>query len=472
MNQAGKHGNAAVSSSAASGGAPERQVLVLLPGANALALRQIVDALPDWNIFPMSDLNAAKNVLHDRTFRVGLAVIDTPVSRNLKDMEEVILESPGTEWIALVSRTCLEIPGLTRLLADVFYDHHSLPVDRERLLACIGHAYGKAALRERLAAEPGNLGRFNMVGSSSVMQQMYSDLLKMSPVDAPILITGENGTGKKLAARAIHQLSPRCDEPFVAVNCGALPAQLIQSELFGHEKDAYAGMRQRKTGHIEAAQDGSIFLDEIGDLSPELQVNLLRFLQEKSNERAGSARQISAPVRVIAATRSDLESAVKNGRFREDLYYRLNVLHLKIPALRHREEDIELLARTYFERFVREKKSGVKGFTQEAVQVMRQHDWPGNVRELINRVQRAVIMSNNRLLTAADLGLERRDQARLLMTLEEARAKAERDLIQLALRAHGHNVSEAARHLGISRATFYRLLGKEHNLKEVFVENP
>jgi DNA-binding NtrC family response regulator len=246
----------------------------------------------------------------------------------------------------------------------------------------------------------------------------------------------------------------------MAVNCGALPANLIQSELFGHEKGAFTGAHQRKIGRIEAAAGGTIFLDEIGDLSLDLQVNLLRFLQAKTIERVGGTQSLQVDVRVIAATHVDLERAVAEGRFREDLYYRLNVLHLRVPALRERENDIELLARFFFEKFAKEKNPQVRGFSQQALQVMNTYAWPGNVRELINRIRRAMVMCENRLMTPGDLGLERRSARRTIRTLVGARAAAEKEAIQYALRHTGNNVSRAARELRISRVTLYRLIEK------------
>jgi len=249
-------------------------------------------------------------------------------------------------------------------------------------------------------------------------------------------------------------------EPFIAVNCGALPTNLIQSELFGHEKGAFTGAHQRKIGRIESAAGGTLFLDEIGDLALDLQVNLLRFLQEKTIERVGGTEKIHVDVRVIAATHVDLERAVKEGRFREDLYYRLNVLHLNVPSLREREQDIELLARFFFDKFAKEKNRNVKGFRRDTLQAMNDYEWPGNVRELINRIRRAMVMCDNRLITTADLGLERRLSQRRLTTLDEARTRAEKEAIQYSLRFNRNNVSQAARQLGVSRVTLYRLMEK------------
>jgi transcriptional regulator with PAS, ATPase and Fis domain len=243
------------------------------------------------------------------------------------------------------------------------------------------------------------------------------------------------------------------------VNCGALPANLIQSELFGYEKGAFTGAAARKVGHIEAAAGGTIFLDEIGDLSADLQVNLLRFLQENTIERVGSTEKLSVDVRVIAATHVNLEKAVEEGRFREDLYYRLHVLNLKVPPLRERQGDVELLARFFFDKFAKERRPALRGFSHRALGVMREHDWPGNVRELINRVRRAMVMSDKRLITPEDLGLHAGAPRRRVITLEQAREEAERGAIQSCLQ-RVRNVSRAARELGISRVTLYRLMEK------------
>lgn len=292
------------------------------------------------------------------------------------------------------------------------------------------------------------------------MRQLFNQMEKIRGADTPVFLGGESGTGKELVSRLIHQHSPRRHAPFVTVNCGALPPTLIQSELFGHEKGAFTGAGERKMGKIEAAQGGTVFLDEIGDLPLELQANLLRFLQEKTIERIGSRQTLAIDARVIAATHVDLEEAVRQGRFREDLYYRLNVLYLKLPPLRERAGDVELLAEAFLKKFVRENRSRVKGFSQQALRIMNRHPWPGNVRELINRVQRAVVMCETPLITPADLDLERRLASRALLTLDEARQIAEAEAVRNSLMSNGNNISEAARQLGVSRVTLYRLMEK------------
>lgn len=292
------------------------------------------------------------------------------------------------------------------------------------------------------------------------MEEIYRSVEKIHSINEPVLISGESGTGKELVARAIHQQSPRRDKPFIAVNCGALPSNLIQSELFGHERGSFTGAHQRKIGRIEAASEGTIFLDEIGDLPMELQVNLLHFLQDKKIERVGSNVSISVDARVIAATHVDLPKAIAQGNFREDLYYRINVLNLKMPPLRERGEDIILLAQEFFRRFSQDRVLAAQGFSQQTLHAMKLHSWPGNVRELINRVRSAMVMSENRMLQPMDLGLDRKSERKDGISLESSRNRIEQERLQHVLSRNRNNVTEAARELGVSRATMYRLIRK------------
>lgn len=302
-----------------------------------------------------------------------------------------------------------------------------------------------------------------LIGTSSAMRKVRRELRKITAAHkVPVLISGESGTGKELAALAIHRNSNRSDAPFIAVNCGALPANLIQSELFGHEKGAFTGALCRGIGRIEAAHGGTIFLDEIGDLPLELQVNLLRFLQEKTIERVGATQSIAIDTHVIAATHLDLAREVENGRFREDLFYRLNVLAVTLPPLRERQQDIELLANHYLHKFAVERKGPVHGFSDSAITYLKHYAWPGNVRELVNRVHRAVIMHEQPWISAAELGFKASPSPsiNLLMSLEQARQEADKQAIALSLKCTSNNVSAAARQLGITRTTMYRLMEK------------
>ncbi|QJQ98329.1 sigma-54 dependent transcriptional regulator [Halomonas sp. PGE1] len=324
-----------------------------------------------------------------------------------------------------------------------------------------------ASLLGRADSHPGHAtpsrAGVSLVGSSPAIQTLMRDIDKIAAVDAPVLITGESGTGKELTARLIHTRSARHTGPFNAVNCGALPAGLIQSELFGHERGAFTGADRRKVGIIESTSGGTLFLDEIGDLPLELQVNLLRFLEDHRFLRLGAQRESEVDVRVLAATHVDLEGAVREGRFREDLYHRLNVLQARTPPLRERPEDIEQLANHFFQQFRREASRRVRGFSHDSLITMRQHAWPGNVRELINRVRRAMVMCEQRLITPDALGLERRNGlSREGLSLEQIRDGAEREAVIAALARNKQQVLHAARELGVSRATLYRLIEKHH----------
>jgi len=297
-----------------------------------------------------------------------------------------------------------------------------------------------------------------LIGESSVMHVTQARLRKFAPVDLPVLVTGETGTGKEVAARAIHELSARAARAFVAVNCGALPANLVQSELFGHERGAFTGAASRRLGLFETANGGTVFLDEIGDLPLDAQTNLLRVLQEGTIERVGSNQPIRVDVRVIAATHVDLEQAVDSGRFRRDLYYRLNVLRLPMPSLRERGDDIALLAHHFLDRFRQHHTARARGFSAQALRAIAEFDWPGNVRELLNRVQRAAVIAEQELISAADLELAGGPAVRA--QLQQARADAERETLLASLRQSQYNVSACARKMRVSRVTVYRLCRK------------
>lgn len=418
--------------------------------------------LPGWTFHHAESLAAAQSILKERDCLVGLMALSQRLATEAEAVEAVVSRC-GAEWIAVVDRPSIGMPSLERLLDSCFHDFHTQPLDPSRLLMTIGHAYGKAAIRRRKRADDQPVERFGMVGTSTPMRELYRRMDKVVRAAAPVLITGESGTGKELVARAIHQHSPRRNGPFVALNCGALPNTLIQSELFGYDKGAFTGALRTKIGGIEAANGGVLFLDEIVDLPLEQQTNLLRFLQEKTIVRLGSTQRIDIDVRVIAATNVDLQSAVDSGKFRADLFYRLNVLHLQLPPLRVRGRDIALIAEHAFESLQAEKSPQLRGFSAEALRAVCEHDWPGNVRELINRVQQAMILSENRLITPSDLGLKSERRSVDPIRLEDARASVDRDLLERTLRRHRNNVSQAARQLGVSRVTVYRMLSR-HNI--------
>lgn len=412
-----------------------------------------------WQVLAGNHVAHAQKLIDEHDMTVGLVQFDG-TGEPSEELEELILANNQMEWIALVPPHAIQLPEIRKIIGELFHDYHTLPLDPERLLITLGHAHGKSVLKKQWQSQLEEPGPQNMVGKCPAMLELFGNLKKVGGTNVPVLITGESGTGKELAAQAIHQHSSRANNPFMAVNCAALPTHLIQSELFGHEKGAFTGAFQRKIGRIEMAAGGTLFLDEIGDLPLGLQVHLLRFLQDNVIERLGSGAAIHVDVRVIAATNMNLEKAVKEGRFREDLYYRLNALRIKIPPLRERENDIELLAKAYFSKFSKENKSIAKGFSRKAIFAMKAHHWPGNVRELINRVRSAIIMSNNRLISIEDIGLNSPITNQNVKKLNFARKQTEHELIQSTLRYNGNNVSQSAKQLGISRATLYRLISK------------
>lgn len=298
-----------------------------------------------------------------------------------------------------------------------------------------------------------------IIGTSAKIVEIFDTIEKVAATDAPVLIVGESGTGKELAAKAIHHRSFQKDGPFVAINCGAIPENLLESELFGHEKGAFTGAHAQRKGRVEMAEGGTLFLDEIGELPLSLQVKLLRFLQEHRMERVGGRKEIFINTRVVAATNKDLLAEVQEKRFREDLFYRLAVITIQIPPLRERGGDIPLLATNFLNRYASENKKKILGFTQRAMCAVEAHPWPGNIRELENRVKRAVIMAAGTKVTEADLQLAPPDEDSI-MTLKETRENAARDLINKSLSRNNMNMVRVASELGISRPALYQLMDR------------
>ena len=442
----------------------ERQVLCVLMKYSDYTWTQELSAA-GWDVRIAPDLLAAHRLMQEQPFAVALMVPGKIHDDACAEVDDFVRTHHSVEWIGVFEPALVETPRCRDLILDHLFDHHTTPVDIVRLAMTLGHAHGRAVLR-RAAQSSQSPGRDpSIVGNSVAARELLRQILRVAKVDAPVLVCGESGSGKELAAQAIHRHSSRANGPFVAVNCGAIQATLIQSELFGHAKGAFTGATQEGRGLIEAANGGTIFLDEIGDLALDLQINLLRFLQEKTINRVGSTKSILVDARVIAATNVDLEKAVAAGRFREDLFYRLNVVPLKVPPLRDRQVDVGPLAEHFFEQFAREKAAKLKGFSRRSMVALSEHPWPGNVRELMNRVRRAMVMAEGHLISPVDLGLEERDVTRGWDALEEARTRAERGAITVSLQHAGKNVTAAAKQLGVSRMTLYRLMAK-HGIGE------
>lgn len=343
------------------------------------------------------------------------------------------------------------------------YDFLGKPVEMEEMKPLLKRCFYVAKLeREYREMQQRLLGNAfeGMLGTHPRMQAVFASIRKVATTDAPVLILGESGTGKEIAAQAIHQLSARKGKPFVAINCSAIPEALMESELFGHEKGSFTGAHVQRKGRIESAEGGTLFLDEIGEVPLLLQVKLLRFLQEHCIERVGGRQEISVDTRVIAATNADLAKGMSEGTFREDLFYRLAVVQLRLPPLREREDDILLLANAFLQQFAAQNGRNGLTFAPDTVRSLLRHGWPGNVRELQNRVRRAVIMSTGKRITPADLEMAGSNRDGSGISLKEAREELERKMINESLRRHSGKIAAAATDLGVSRPTFYELMNK------------
>jgi len=351
------------------------------------------------------------------------------------------------------------------------YDYFTKPIDLQEIKVIINRAIyiqrlerENELLLEKLEEERKFHG---IIGSCPRMMKVFDVIDRVATTNATVLIYGESGTGKELVAKAIHRQSLRKGKSFMPINCGAIPENLLESELFGYERGAFTGAVGRKKGKFELANGGTIFLDEIGELSPALQVKILRFLQEREIERVGGGEPIELDVRILAATNKDLQQEMEKDTFREDLYYRLSVVSLSLPPLRDRGDDIMLLANSFLSHFNKEYGRRIKAFSSEALLQLQAYQWPGNVRELENRVKRAVIMARGKLVVPEDLDLQLSKEGGRL-TLRQAKEKLEKKFIREALTKNRGNISRAARELDVSRATLYDLLEKHQIGKEDF----
>ena len=343
------------------------------------------------------------------------------------------------------------------------FDYFTKPVDLDELRIMLRRAISirdlereNASLRQRLR-ETGSLGK--ILGKSDEMQHVFRMIRKVALADVTVLVTGDSGTGKELVAREVHQLSNRADKPFVGISCGAIPENLLESELFGHEKGSFTSAHAMREGKLETANGGTVFLDEIGEMPMSLQVKILRFLQEREVERVGGRKVIPLDVRVIAATNRDLREEVADGRFREDLFFRLSVVNIHLPLLRQRKQDVVHLAQHFLERYCSEFQRSKLTFSRDALRAIQRYAWPGNVRELEHRIQRAVVLSSGRVVRAVDLELES-EKTTEMIPLRAAREIAERRVVEEALRRSCGNIARAAKDLEISRPTLHDLLRK------------
>lgn len=380
-------------------------------------------------------------------------------------MRRILAENPAIPVLMMTGYSSVETA--VDALRFGAYDYLMKPLDFDELRLTLDRALEHTRLRSENSTLREALEGRAILGRSLAMREMVDMIATVAPSEATVLITGESGTGKELVARAIQQAGTRHEGPFVTINCAALSESLLESELFGHEKGSFTGADRRRDGRFAQADGGTLFLDEIGELPIQLQAKLLRALQQGEIQRVGSDAPFTVDVRVIAATNRDLRAEVAGGRFREDLYYRLNVIGLEVPPLRRRREDVPVLAAAFLKRFATANRKELKGYTPKAMELLVRHSWPGNVRELENAVERAVILCSGDYVSERDLPLSVRneeniaraevsdaDSAPLVMPLEELERKA----ILATLRAVDDNKSEAARRLGITRATLHNKL--------------
>ncbi len=395
------------------------------------------------------------------TLDLGLPPDPANVSVGLETLQEVLKISPHVKVIVVTGNEDHE--NALKSIALGAYDFYQKPVDAQLLGLIVDRAHRLYALEQenrRLAARGGSSPLAGIIASSPEMVKVCRMVEKVAPTDATTLILGESGTGKELFARALHDLSSRSEERFVAINCAAIPETLLESELFGYEKGAFTGAAKQTKGKIECAHGGTLFLDEIGDLPGSLQAKLLRFLQERVIERVGGREEIPIDVRVVCATHQNLDSLIEESEFRQDLYFRISEIRLEIPPLREREGDVVTIGRALLQRQTLQQGCSLRGFSDDAIAAMDAYEWPGNVRELENRIKRAVIMAEGAQVTAEDLELPVPEGQAPLRTLRQVREEAERKALQQALMLADGNMSRAAEALGITRPTLYSLLEK------------
>ncbi len=424
-----------------------------------------------YTIFEADNREAAVGILQREkmaliTLDLGLPPDADGVSEGLSALKQFIEVNPLVKVVVITGNQ--DRANALKAIQFGAYDFMEKPVDLEVFKTVLRRAEYLSGLEKEnqtLLEREGKRGFPDIIGTSAVMAKVFDTIRRVAVSDISVLIVGASGTGKELVARAIHQQSHRKDGPFVAINCGAIPEMLLESELFGHEKGAFTGAHIQRPGRIELAEGGTLFLDEIGEIPPALQVKLLRVLQERTIERVGGRVEIPVDIRVLAATNSDLQMAMKEGRFREDLYYRLNTVTISVPPLRDRGTDIVMLAKVLLQRFTEEAKKKISGFSREALLALEQYHWPGNVRELENRIRRAVTLTDNLRIAPEDLDLEEPKDVQAGPTLKEARDVVEKRIIEQTLNKTGGNITKAATILSVSRPTLHDLISR-HAIKK------
>lgn len=446
---------------------------ILLVDREENILKQMRWALePDYEVFTISDEGEAMSTFE----KEKPAVVTLDLSLNphnpadlggMRLLEQILSQEPSTRAIVVTGND--DEKNALRAVRLGACDYYAKPIRVEELKIMIRRAFHIHRLQQKVQQNDHSFtdGFHRMVGPSKSMKDIFRFIERVAVSDISVLICGESGTGKEMVAHAIHLQSQRKNNPFVVINCGAIPENLLESELFGHEKGAFTGAHAQKRGKFELAHTGTVFLDEIGELAPPLQVKLLRFLQDRKIERVGGTQPIDIDVRIIAATNRDLKKDMENHVFREDLYYRLKVVPLDMPPLRDRKEDIIPLAQHFLKKFCREHRKIPVTLSPEAEGALLMHPWPGNVRELENLISRSVVLSPRSVLKPSDLGFAL-DQIPTDVNLKFAKKAIEMEFVKKALSRNGGIVSRAARELGISRVNLYELIEKYNIRRQEF----
>ncbi len=444
--------------------APSRKLLIVEddPGL----LNQLKWCFEDYDVVTASDRATAINEIRRHEPLVVLQDLGLPpnpegVDEGLATLQETLKLAPATKVIVVTGHGDQE--NALRSVALGAYDFYQKPVDTDTLQLLVERAFNIAELENenrRLQSLSVDSPLDGIIAASEGMLQVCRVIEKVAPTDVTTLLLGESGTGKELLSRAIHRLSPRADKRFVAINCAAIPENLLESELFGYEKGAFTGAVKQTPGKVETANGGTLFLDEIGDMPMSLQAKMLRFLQERVIERVGGREEISVDVRVICATNQNPVELIKKDLFREDLYYRVSEITIDIPPYRDREEGRLILARVLLTKYSNQQSRVFNGFSDDANAAIEAYHWPGNVRELENKIKSAVIMADGKQVTAADLGLAEIDGESVSLNLREVRQRAESKAIRVALMRNFGNISRTAEQLGVTRPTLYDLLNK------------
>jgi two-component system, NtrC family, response regulator len=442
---------------------PAARSLLIVDDDSGL-LRQLRWAFSEHEVHAAGDRQEAVALIRGHQVPVAILDLGLPPDRDgasegLATLSEIRELAPATKVIIATGNETRE--HALRAIALGAYDFYQKPIDIDVLRMIVNRAeqmFELEAENRRLSDAATGSPIDGIIATSPEMLRMLRNIEKLAPTDVAVLLLGESGTGKELLAHAIHKLSRRASGPFVPINCAAIPETLLESELFGHEKGAFTGALRQNIGRIESAHQGTLFLDEIGDVPLPMQVKLLRFLQDQIVERIGGRRPVQVDVRIVCATNQDLDRMMVEARFREDLFYRLNEVTVRVPALRDRPTDAIILASFFLRRFAAEYGRTARGLAGSALAAIRDYPWPGNVRELENRVKRAVVMTEGPLVSAADLDLPNGEDEGKSLDIRAARARAEREVIQLALTQAGSNLSKAAKLLGISRPTLYDLM--------------